>query len=228
MAKTEQGSDKEVIDIQEQLKNVNQFVKEQYQELQTQIQDLKATNRKQQLIIDNQAAKLKQIENLCAKKSDEEWNKNKVRRQFSETVVAFSATINQAHVDSIGLHQNIVFSDVITNIGNAYNNHHGVFIAPVSGLYMFSATLLSSQNAELAAAIEINGTDAVRMFEKGADGRHGSASQTIIIKLRKGDDVSIQSVFSDSHSYWGDKYTSFSGVLLHEMEMDTSQILGRK
>lgn len=112
-------------------------------------------------------------------------------------VVAFSATIKKVRVDNVGLHQNIVFSDVITNIGNSYNNHQGVFVAPVSGLYMFAVTLLSTQNAELSAAIEVNGADVLRMFEKGADNRHGSAAQSVIVQLHKGEKeiVSNESFF---------------------------------
>ncbi|XP_045187629.2 cerebellin-2-like [Mercenaria mercenaria] len=188
-------------------------------ELKTSIQDLKIINA-------DQAETLNKLTNQCVTKTDfKNHRRNAFRRQsYDSTVVAFSATLNRANIEHIGVHQNIVFSDVITNIGNGYNNHHGLFIAPVSGLYMFSTTLLSGPNVEYSAAIEINGSDVVKMFERGTDNRHGSATQTVVVQLKKGDDVAVQSLVPD-HTYWGDRYSSFSGVLLQELET-SNQIVG--
>ena len=103
-----------------------------------------------------------------------------------ENTVAFFATINVHSLNHLGLNQNIVFEDVVTNIGNAYNNHHGVFIAPVSGLYVFTTSLTSEHNMEYWAKVVVNGTVIVRLNERGTDGRLGSGAQTIIIALKKG------------------------------------------
>ncbi|XP_053381665.1 cerebellin-2-like [Mercenaria mercenaria] len=207
--------------LMNKMKTFESVIKEQAdlaRKQQETIEELKTSIQNQKI---EQEAKL----NLCATKADIKRHTHNGRRQsYDGTVVAFSATLDQLNVEHIGVHQNIVFSDVITNIGNGYNNHHGLFVAPVSGLYMFSTTILSGQNADFAVAIEINGSDVVRMFERGTDNRHGSATQTVIVQLQKGDDVAVQSLSPD-HTYWGDKYSSFSGVLLQELETP-NQIVG--
>ncbi|XP_060569508.1 complement C1q-like protein 4 [Ruditapes philippinarum] len=190
---------------------------------QEKIEQLESAIEKQKNIGVVHGETLIKLNSQCVTASDMENYTRRVRRQSYDTV-AFSATLNKLNVGHIGVHQNIVFSDVITNIGNGYNNHHGVFVAPVSGLYMFSTTLLSGKNVEFAASIEINGSDVVRMYERGTDNRHGSATQIVIVHLSKGDDVSVQSLSAD-HTYWGDKYCSFSGVLLQQLE-SPSQIVG--
>nr|KAG5689867.1 hypothetical protein BaRGS_002378 [Batillaria attramentaria] len=55
--------------------------------------------------------------------------------------VAFTATLQgKGHV-TIGNNSPIKFDNVVTNIGNAYNSHTGVFTAPVSGTYGFFLSL---------------------------------------------------------------------------------------
>ncbi|KAL4233912.1 hypothetical protein ACF0H5_008584 [Mactra antiquata] len=150
--------------------------------------------------------------------------KGQARKRQVETPVAFSATINQAKVSHIGVHQNIVFSDVITNVGANYHNFHGIFTVPRPGLYLISTTLLSSDGVHFSAALVINGTEIVRLYEKGENSYHGSASQTIVVQLKTGDDVAVQSRYSDTE-FWGDKFCSFTAVLLQEMDT-TSAIVG--
>ena len=109
-------------------------------------------------------------------------------RRYVPNTVAFFATVNLIPSNQhLGLHQNIVFEDVVTNIGNAYNNHHGVFIAPVSGLYLITTSLLSSPNIEVWAEVVANGTVIARLDARGTDGRHGNGAQTMIISLKKGE-----------------------------------------
>ncbi|KAL4236775.1 biological adhesion [Mactra antiquata] len=139
------------------------------------------------------------------------------RKRHVEQPVAFTATINQEYITHVGGHQTIVFPDVITNIGANYHSQHGLFTAPISGLYLVSTTLLSGHNSAFAATIEVNGHDVVRLREMGTGSFHGSSSQTIVLHLIKDDDVAVQSLSSDK-LFWGDKYCSFTVVLLQEMD----------
>ncbi|XP_053380245.1 uncharacterized protein LOC123524370 [Mercenaria mercenaria] len=54
----------------------------------------------------------------------------RIRRTRNESPVAFFAALKQ-HLSKLGAHQPITFENVVTNIGNAYNNTSGSFIAPV-------------------------------------------------------------------------------------------------
>nr|KAG5689870.1 hypothetical protein BaRGS_002381 [Batillaria attramentaria] len=55
--------------------------------------------------------------------------------------VAFTATLQGGGPVTIGNSSPIKFDKVVTNIGNAYNSHTGVFTAPVSGTYGFFLSL---------------------------------------------------------------------------------------
>jgi hypothetical protein len=107
-------------------------------------------------------------------------------RQTTDKVVAIFATLSSSQQEHLGPHQNIIFGDVETNIGGGYNYHHGVLVAPVSGLYLITATLLTSPNREIWAAIVVNGVEVARLNGRGTDGRHGPTSHSVIIQLQRG------------------------------------------
>ncbi|KAL4237337.1 hypothetical protein ACF0H5_002055 [Mactra antiquata] len=142
------------------------------------------------------------------------------KRQSLSTTVAFFATITQRFEANLGIHQNLIFEDVLTNIGNGYNNHHGVFIVPVSGIYLLTSSLLSRPGEEYFAELVINGTPIARLNGRGVNGRHGTGTQTAIVFLNKGDDVAIQN-YNQVDNFWGEKYSSFGGVLLQEYEANS-------
>ena len=52
---------------------------------------------------------------------------------YSSTQVAFSARLTIGQTPSMSPNQDIVFNDVLLNVGSAYHNTHGTFVAPVSG-----------------------------------------------------------------------------------------------
>ncbi|KAK3606486.1 hypothetical protein CHS0354_041437 [Potamilus streckersoni] len=59
--------------------------------------------------------------------------------------VAFMAQLSASIVNPVEGHV-IVFDDIITNEGAAYNNVHGIFTAPVNGTYEFSLIVSSPPN----------------------------------------------------------------------------------
>lgn len=109
-----------------------------------------------------------------------------LRKCHAETAIAFFANVALASVDHLSTHQNIVFENVVTNLGSAYNNSQGVFVAPVSGLYLITTSVLSRQNEEFWAAVVVNGAVIARLNGRGTDGRHGTGTQTMILALQKG------------------------------------------
>lgn len=135
-------------------------------------------------------------------------NAQRIRRSVENKVAFFAYLRYQAN--NLGAFQNIVFDNVVTNIGNAYNWRHGIFIAPVNGTYVFSFTLMAVGsmtwghfvvNRQVVAKVEL--------VEKNA------SSQTIVVTLKAGDDVSVQNTYTD-RTLIGDKYSTFSGFLLYE------------
>lgn len=50
--------------------------------------------------------------------------------------IAFTAT-NSNDTGHLGIHQTIIFDRVVTNIGNHYHPHSGIFTTIVAGVYVF-------------------------------------------------------------------------------------------
>ena len=110
-------------------------------------------------------------------------------------------------------HQNFVFEVVVANVGNSYNSPTGEFVAPVSGYYLFSTTLVSYYHINAHAQFAKNGKAVTNMYLKGTDISMGTASQTMILPLLKGDVITVQSLEPDN-SFLGGSHSTFSGFLL--------------
>ncbi|KAL4230594.1 C1q domain [Mactra antiquata] len=150
-----------------------------------------------------------------------------VRQLPGEGPIAFTAVLDH-EVSNLGVDQNIVFNLVYTNIGNGYNAHHGTFVAPVAGVYVFHVTIFTRLGHDVSCKMVVNGVGKVEVYVNAPTGQFNTASQTLIVRLNKGDDVAIQNIntrdyiFSDSRAY-----DSFSGFLLQELsEIDTTNVVG--
>ncbi|KAL4217942.1 biological adhesion [Mactra antiquata] len=130
----------------------------------------------------------------------------------TEQGVAFYATLTN-HLTHIGVNQNIVFDKVYTNVGNAYNVYSGDFRAPVSGLYVFSTTLLAYASHTTQYHIVKNGSQVGNLYLHGSGSPHMTDSLTIVLYLNVGDDVAIKNLYADE-SLNGYEYCTFSGFLL--------------
>ncbi|KAH3853730.1 cerebellin-1-like [Dreissena polymorpha] len=128
-------------------------------------------------------------------------------------VVSFTAVkaIDQIH---IGINQNIIFDKVISNIGNGYHADHGLFIAPTSGIYLFSTTLLhrATIGQPLHAVITHSGVPVARIYT-GVD-IFDSGSQTVIIQVNQGEEVWVRNFDINDENIYGYLYSSFAGVLI--------------
>ena len=126
--------------------------------------------------------------------------------------VVFTA-IKTLNSDNIGVGQNIVFDHVEINQGNGYHPGHGLFIAPVSGIYMFTCTLLRQpSSSNLHAEIEHNGRLVARVHVSGGT-MWDQGSQTVFIQVNAGEEVWVRNV-DWVNQVWGAWYSSFSGYLL--------------
>ena len=145
---------------------------------------------------------------------------NRIRQVENETPVAFLATLTN-HAQNLGENQNIAFDKVITDIGDAYNSHGGLFIAPVSGIYVFSTSIMSYRNTNSHFAFKRNDNIVTRMYYDGASlGAYDTTSVTIILQLNKGDDVAVVNLDLDTDIH-GFYYSTFSGFLLQAIYDDT-------
>lgn len=101
-----------------------------------------------------------------------------------------------------------------TNVGNAYDTSTGVFTAPIPGLYMFTAVLLSENSKSLYRHIWKNNEPLAGTYV--TDQGYKAGTLTVVLQLKKGDEVYVKSktefhgdVYSDR-----DKFSTFTGYLI--------------
>ncbi|XP_076468179.1 uncharacterized protein LOC143298999 [Babylonia areolata] len=71
--------------------------------------------------------------------------------------VAFTAHMSATGVN-VGANGPFIFDRIITNIGDSYNNHSGIFVAPYDGVYVFSFIMINDGGAPtIHAGIEKDG-----------------------------------------------------------------------
>ena len=145
------------------------------------------------------------------------------------TRVAFFARLTNQTTPYLDANQDIVFNNVVTNIGNGYHGNHGLFVAPVPGVYVFSTTLVSflaSPGQTKHAKLVKNGQLLARLEQSDVNG-WDTSSLTLVVEMQKGDDVAIQTS-GDMHqvTYTGDNYSMFSGFLLYE-NLNSPSLVGK-
>jgi hypothetical protein len=106
----------------------------------------------------------------------------------------------------------ITFDNIFTNVGESFDEYSSHFVCKVNGTYMFMAHILSQNNKDVYAWIMLNNKHKVPLHADGRAG-YGTASQSVILKLRNDDHVWIQ-VSKDSGLL--NDYSTFSGYLLFE------------
>lgn len=145
------------------------------------------------------------------------FRKNLYRRKKRESYVnvAFFATIRSHHLEHLSPNQPLIFDHVITNIGNAYNNHTGDFRAPVSGTYVFSVTLMTVNSGTIHCLMVQNGKGVAYIYLYGTDTQDATSSVTAALELQEGDNLAIHNMLNDV-SIHGHGYTYFSGFLLYQ------------
>ncbi|WAR11851.1 C1QL4-like protein [Mya arenaria] len=129
--------------------------------------------------------------------------------------IAFSAKLDRT-VSQIGIGQKLIFNDVMTNVGNAYNVHAGVFTCPRAGLYLFSYFIGKGRTGQawfrlMKNGIVINGAvaDSVSRFH---DTQGGNVA---VLHLKIRDSVYVESFHQNSAQVSGDNgFVTFSGFLL--------------
>ena len=130
--------------------------------------------------------------------------------------VAFSAGLtNSGYIQAGNTDLNLVFTKIITNVGQAYSNITGFFTAPVKGVYYFRFTVMDVLSSRsMTIRIVKNGEQVMRLYEYDTDGQQSYLSSGVTLQLEVGDVVNMQlpagyRLFDNS-----DNHSTFSGFLL--------------
>lgn len=137
-------------------------------------------------------------------------------RQITGSTVAFTAQLTPDNYQLSGA-QPILYDSILTNIGNGYNKHNGIFTAPVAGIYHFSTTAMAVGNEHVHLMMVKNGNEIARLYTSSTDFETGVA--VAIVGMSKGDTVWVKHFFDgDVQHVHGRGYTSLSGFLIAQTE----------
>ncbi|XP_045179177.2 C1q-related factor-like [Mercenaria mercenaria] len=132
----------------------------------------------------------------------------------SDNNVAFS--VGLSNTQNVYNKDTILYDKVFVNEHNGYSTYTGVFTCPVAGLYVFHFHAYSS-NKDSVMWLDLLHNDNIMVSVSGYNS-HTVSSQTVMLKLRKGDRVQIQSRESQEFALFGIQgqiYSTFTGFILH-------------
>ena len=137
---------------------------------------------------------------------------------LSTPPIAFLVELGKDLVNpAAGAH--VVFDVIHLNDGGAYNNVHGVFTAPVAGVYHFTLEL-SFPNSNVSHGIYVylmkTSTEIGYIYFDGTANRWLKHSTTATIHLAKGDDIWAKVIGRSGDSKIGGccYHSIFSGFLI--------------
>ncbi|XP_062389499.1 uncharacterized protein LOC134077875 [Sardina pilchardus] len=141
---------------------------------------------------------------------------NLEKKVTDQPKVAFSAGLTDSgYIESGNTQLNLVFTEIITNAGQAYSRTTGFFTAPVRGVYYFRFTVLDVLTSrQMMIKMFKNGQQIMFISEYDTDGQHTFLSSGVTLQLEVGDAVNLR--LPAHHRLYGNhnNYSIFSGFLL--------------
>ncbi|XP_063076074.1 uncharacterized protein LOC134466108 [Engraulis encrasicolus] len=197
--------------------------KEQLQDVETRLRASEKTVEEQKLVIkdltekqNEQAAGLGEVRgSLTLTGSQVE----ELRRDREASRVSFSAALGDGHYGPFDVATPLVFKNVFTNVGSAYNVNTGVFTAPVRGVYHFVLFVFGDASATTwtGASLHHNGKHVVIAYEAQVNSHHVTPANGASLLLEVGDVVQVKLWPKAWVRDNGHHHTTFSGHLLFTM-----------
>ena len=138
-----------------------------------------------------------------------------------QPLVGFTASLTST-LTNLGTHQHVIFDNVVSNVGNAYNSRDGHFSAPAVGLYSFFLTATNVPGYSASLSLMLNGlTKAVTLAHgtSNAPGQWETSTCSVVLMLARGEEVWAQNegAFSTVEQLDGHLYSSFGGFLIQAL-----------
>ncbi|GAA6232398.1 uncharacterized protein LOC108881863 [Lates japonicus] len=114
--------------------------------------------------------------------------------------------------------QTLIYKDILTNIGQAYNSETGVFTAPVRGVYYIRFTANAPTDFPMSAVLYKNGASIQLIAHEQPSGEGSdTASNGATLLLEQGDTLSMQLWHNTQIWDNSNHHSTFSGFLLFPM-----------
>ncbi|TNM87654.1 hypothetical protein fugu_005876 [Takifugu bimaculatus] len=112
----------------------------------------------------------------------------------------------------------LIYKDILTNIGQAYNSETGMFTAPVRGVYYIRFTANAPTNFPMSAVLYKNGIQIQLIAHEQPSGEGSdTASNGAALLLEQGDTLSLQLWHNTQIWDNSNHHSTFSGFLLFPM-----------
>lgn len=106
-----------------------------------------------------------------------------------------------------------MFDKVWLNSGNVYDQNTGVFTIPMTGLYMISATVMSTRNQYLHCQLWKDNEALLWVFGTG----YSTGTINPVLALSKGTRIYIKHDNNRTNEFiFGHQFSMFSGLFLSE------------
>lgn len=115
-------------------------------------------------------------------------------------------------LSSPGNLRTLIFDAIFTNEGNGYNHHMGVFIAPRTGLYVFTWTIRTS-GSYFNTQLLVNGLIYGWVYS-ASNYQYDSSSATAVVRVVAGQSVFVRTgpASNGGNIYSGNEgFSTFSG-----------------
>lgn len=115
----------------------------------------------------------------------------------------------------------VKFDTEFIDEGNNFNTGDGIFVAPISGVYLFSWTIQTygSKNVQTELRVD-NIVKGKQLMNLGSGAGHFATTRSVFCTVNRGDHVWIQtSYYSDNYLYvpHADVRSSFMGLYIQEL-----------
>uniref|UniRef100_A0A672M7C8 C1q domain-containing protein n=1 Tax=Sinocyclocheilus grahami TaxID=75366 RepID=A0A672M7C8_SINGR len=138
---------------------------------------------------------------------------------ITDREIAFSAALFQpgkgGNVGPFTTEITLIYRNVFTNIGNAYNPTTGIFTAPLKGAYMFNFSVYGHWNPSTPSTVSIVKNEQRVVVAHGHQDQYAvNSSKGVVLILEVGDVVYVRlwsgrKIYDNEHNH-----ITFSGYLL--------------
>ena len=128
----------------------------------------------------------------------------------------FYATLSSA--TTLNTYSVIKFDKIVINNGNHYHPTDGVFVAPISGVYMFAWNTLTHNSKALFTELRVESKVKGAVASNAVGGQYIPGSASLLCHVKKGEHVSVQTSHATDANYIYDWNCSmsFMGFLLQK------------
>ncbi|XP_048011594.1 heavy metal-binding protein HIP-like [Megalobrama amblycephala] len=186
--------------------------------------DIYASLRELTATVTEQKGNIRELRDEMNKKDEEISNLSsqveELRKENRDREIAFSAALRESgdgHTGPFTSEETLIYKNVFTNIGNAYDRSTGVFTAPVKGVYMFRISVYGHGPTTTSASIYKNEEHVVIAYNIQNSDR-ANASNGVVLILEAGDVVNVK-LRPKARIYENvNNHNTFSGYLLFPLK----------